>query len=323
MCNTEKERPIISIIVPVYNVQKYIARCLDSLLNQTYLHFEILCVDDGSKDNSGKICDDYVKKDCRIKVFHIENHGVSFARNYALDRMMGQWFCFIDSDDWVEPCYLQTLFSLATNYQCDVATCEFQRTGDVVGQETVMPETITFYTGSQECIRGFICGEKSMHGMLWNKIYRTECFSDIRFLDLKVNEDCMYTYEVMSRCQKAARSSKVLYYWFIRSDSACHSKKKIFDFSSSEVFLDLLEKTKSYHDKEITIKLKTNYVLNIIKVFMDVAAVSYTEEAKVALERCKKWKNDIWMNLSVKNKLKYIVVITCNSAWQVYKKLIG
>lgn len=323
MCHTEGRKPVISIIVPVYNVQPYIARCLDSLLGQTFTEYEILCVDDGSKDDSGKLCDAYAERDCRIKVFHIENHGVSHARNYALDRMQGEWFCFIDSDDWVEPDYLQTLYDLVMKHQCDIATCSFQRTGAKTEQEAPEPETLTVYTGPRECVRGFICGEKSMHGMLWNKIYRADCFADIRFQDLTVNEDCMYTFEVMSRCQKAVRSSKVLYYWFIRPDSACHSKKKEFDFSSSQVFLDLLEKTQDYHDTGITTKLKTNYVLNIIKVFMDVTATAYTEEAKAARNRCRMWKKEIWANLNAKNKLKYILVIRCNPVWQIYKKVKG
>ena len=102
--------PKISVIVPVYNVEKYLSKCIASILAQTFTDFELLLVDDGSMDNSGRICDEYVEKDSRIRVFHNENKGVSAARNYGLKEASGEWICFVDSDDWVEDDYLGTLF---------------------------------------------------------------------------------------------------------------------------------------------------------------------------------------------------------------------
>jgi len=100
---------LISVIVPVYNTGKYLSKCLDSIISQTFSDFELLLVDDGSSDNSGKICDEYAEKDDRISVFHKENRGVSSARNLGLDKANGKWICFIDSDDYVKPAYLQYL----------------------------------------------------------------------------------------------------------------------------------------------------------------------------------------------------------------------
>ena len=102
---------LISVIVPVYNVEKYLNKCIDSIINQTYKNLEIILVDDGSQDSSGKICDEYTKKDNRIKVIHKENGGVSSARNIGLNNATGEWIAFIDADDWVDEEYLQTLFN--------------------------------------------------------------------------------------------------------------------------------------------------------------------------------------------------------------------
>jgi glycosyltransferase involved in cell wall biosynthesis len=101
--------PTISVIVPVYNVEQYLCKCLDSILNQTFTDFELLLIDDGSPDKSGQICDEYAQKDSRIRVFHKENGGVSSARNLGLDNAKGKWIAFIDSDDWVDNTYLEHL----------------------------------------------------------------------------------------------------------------------------------------------------------------------------------------------------------------------
>lgn len=102
--------PKISVIVPVYNAEKYLHRCIDSILNQTFPDFELLLIDDGSKDQSGEICDEYAKKDSRVKVFHKENGGVSSARNVGIDNAVGEYICFCDSDDWVEKTWLLSFF---------------------------------------------------------------------------------------------------------------------------------------------------------------------------------------------------------------------
>ena len=107
--------PKISVIVPVYNTEQYLHRCIDSILAQTYTDFELLLIDDGSKDNSGKICNEYAAKDSRVRVFHKENGGVSSARNIGLDNAKGGWISFVDSDDWISTEYLENLFNAVDN----------------------------------------------------------------------------------------------------------------------------------------------------------------------------------------------------------------
>ena len=118
--------PKISVIVPVYNTEKYLNRCIDSILAQTFTDFELLLIDDGSTDCSGKICDEYAAKDSRVRVFHKENGGVSSARNMGLDNAQGEWITFVDSDDWVHEDFLKKRLALALNDNADIAYCDVE-----------------------------------------------------------------------------------------------------------------------------------------------------------------------------------------------------
>ena len=125
---------MISIIVPVYNVERYLARCVDSVLGQTYPSWELILVDDGSFDRSPAICDEYAGRDGRIKVVHKKNGGLSSARNVGLDMMRGEYVTFLDSDDYWHPCYLEILLNFVEEKQADIAQCDFVR-----GDSSVFP----------------------------------------------------------------------------------------------------------------------------------------------------------------------------------------
>ena len=116
--------PTISVIAPVYNTEKYLPRCIDSILAQTFTDFELLLIDDGSKDNSGAVCDEYASKDERVRVFHKENGGVSSARNVGLDNAKGEWITFVDSDDWIAETMYQEMYELATLENADIVYCD-------------------------------------------------------------------------------------------------------------------------------------------------------------------------------------------------------
>ena len=128
--------PMISIIIPVYNVEKYLHKCLGCIINQTYKTFELILVDDGSSDKSGEICDDYALRDSRIRVFHIKNGGAASARNFGLENAVGEWIAFVDSDDYISDDYLEVLASGTENYdQCFVLVGEERR--DCVNKEKI------------------------------------------------------------------------------------------------------------------------------------------------------------------------------------------
>ena len=120
-----EKQPLISVIVPVYNVENYLPRCLDSIINQTYTNLEILLVDDGATDNSGKLCDEYAQKDNRIRVFHKENGGVSSARNMGLDNATGEYIAFVDSDDYIDKCMYEIMLNSSVQNNADIVVCGY------------------------------------------------------------------------------------------------------------------------------------------------------------------------------------------------------
>lgn len=183
--------PKVSIIVPVYKAEKYINRCIDSILAQTYTDWELLLVDDGSPDRSGEICDEYAKKDSRIRVFHKENGGVSSARQMGQDKASGEYTIHADPDDWMEPTMLEELYAKAKEDDADMVLCDFyfntQSGGVICTQE---PQSCTAQGVFEELMF------QQLHGSCWNKLVRRACYSEygvkfpigiIRWEDLYVN----------------------------------------------------------------------------------------------------------------------------------------
>lgn len=300
----------ISIVIPIYNVQDYIGRCLNSILNQTYTNFEAICVNDGSSDMSGKICEQYSKKDARIRVYHISNGGVGNARNYGLSVISGEWFAFVDADDWLEPNYLEVLYNSAINQGCEISACCFKRNDLYCLHECAAESAeIHIFNSPAECIHAYICPSESLYGMVWNKLYKSELFQNIRFeVDVKVNEDCIYTQCVMEKCRKACRTNLELYHWFYRDDSACHSRNIEPDFSAADVFYSLLIRNQGLNDVDVNRQLKKNYVLCVIKTLLYSKYDKHADCVKQAVYLCQEWVRDIWRLLNKKEKAKYCIV---------------
>ncbi len=306
----------ISIIVPVYNTEAYIERCLTGILAQTYPDFEVICIDDGSKDNAGKICDVYRKRDDRIRVYHTENHGVSYARNYGLSLMTGRWFCFVDSDDWIEPNYIERMYELATEKRCELVACGVDKAYEYVMGVKEKTEEIFLFETSNECIRNFICDDNSMQGFTWNKLFNARKFGGIRFDEtVKVNEDCLYIYQIMSVCERACLTTLPLYHWYLRPDSACHKRAKKADFRAAEVFLQLYDKLTGNDMEEARSVLRYNYMTSVVQVLLFAKYEKGNAEVTLAKKRCKEWKNDVWNRFGVKQKLKYWYAIYVRSLW--------
>lgn len=187
---SEERSPLISVIVPVYKAEKYLHRCVDSLLAQTFRDFEILLVDDGSPDRSGEICDDYAKKDSRVRVFHKENGGVSSARQCGMDNARGEYTIHADPDDWVEPEMLEELYKKAKEDDADMVICDFyEEYRDKVKYIKQRPSSLNHEVVLRELFL-------HLHGSCWNKLIRRSCYKkwqvifpqDISFCeDLYVN----------------------------------------------------------------------------------------------------------------------------------------
>lgn len=164
--------PKISVIVPVYQAEKYVNRCLDSILAQSFTDFEVLMIDDGSRDNGGKICDDYAKKDGRFHVVHKKNEGVSIARQTGLDMAQGEYVIHADPDDWVEPDWLGKLYQKIIEDKTDMVICDFEL---IKADETVVMAQRPASLHNDDILEAIL--DDLIWGMLWNKLVRRECFS--------------------------------------------------------------------------------------------------------------------------------------------------
>ena len=185
--------PLVSVIVPVYNVAPYLEQCLDSIVNQTYQNLEIILVDDGSTDESGAICDRYAEQDGRIQVVHKENGGLSSARNVGLDRMTGEWVLFVDSDDWIELNTLELLFEQKNEH------AEIVEFGIYHIFETHKDESLFFgeLTSGINILMSLF-RDQPFHGVVWNKLYAAHTIKHIRFIESRYHEDTPFVLEVYS-----------------------------------------------------------------------------------------------------------------------------
>lgn len=186
--------PLISVIVPVYKAEKYIHRCLDSLLTQTFSDFELILVDDGSPDNSGKICDDYARKDSRIRVFHKENGGVSSARQLGLDNARGEYTIHCDPDDWVEPDWLESLYSAAVNDIADMVICDYR----LIYTDHTKQQVVNCSLDPERLFEQITNGK--IHGQLWNKLIKRSLIekADAKFpLKLDCGEDLFFCLQLL------------------------------------------------------------------------------------------------------------------------------
>ncbi|MDP4142966.1 MAG: glycosyltransferase [Bacillota bacterium] len=221
----------LSIIVPVYNVEKYIHRCIDSILEQTFTDFELILVDDGSLDNSGRICNGYAGFDSRIKVIHKKNGGLSSARNAGLDIAQGEYIGFVDSDDWIEKDMYESLYNAMLKYDADVTIC---------GRFVVKRDEITAISDSEEvqvfnrfeALYELILDDiNKINNFAWDKLYKKELFKDIRFPEGRYFEDIFTAYKILLAANKIVHIKSPKYYYFQREDSICRllTFKKSYD----------------------------------------------------------------------------------------------
>ena len=208
----------ISIITPVYKVEKYLRRCVDSVLKQSFSDFELILVDDGSPDQSGAICDQYASEDNRVRVIHQKNGGAAVARNTGLDAASGKWIAFIDSDDWVHPDYLRVLHETAEQKHADLVTCRYETTSGVsaVGDAAVSPIV------SSEDREEYWLGDRTGAVVPWGKLYRSELFEGIRYPVGRTAEDEFVTYKLIFGCNCLVVIENVMYRYFINEQSVSH-----------------------------------------------------------------------------------------------------
>ena len=243
-------RNLISIIIPAYNVEAYLARCLDSVCGQSYKDLEIIVVDDGSEDKTPEICDEYAKRDSRIRAIHKKNAGVAAARNDALDMANGDMIAFADADDHYEPNMLRDMYDAMAEHDADMVSCgyyeEYPDKTDVHGSDgdTVIYDRTGAYNDY------FKMGGRLGSGC-WNKLIRAEAVRDIRFKDYRMGEDVEWLSRVIDNCDKVVCISNVGYHYIHREGSATRLEFSSTNLDILHVSDEMLEYTREYHPELI------------------------------------------------------------------------
>ncbi len=237
-------RPLISIIVPVYNVEPYLERCVHSILNQTYPNIEVILVDDGSPDKCPEMCDNLALLDKRIKVIHKKNGGLSDARNAGLDLAKGELIGFVDSDDYVHPAFYATLYKNMIDNDADLSMCDYKSVSGLDGEIFDYENTTKVYNNIEalEMLFTYYC---QVFVIVWNKLYRKEVFKDFRFDVGKIHEDEFISHKILHQSNKIVFSDARLYYYFQSPNSIIHSefsKKKLHYAEAMESRLDYFQK---------------------------------------------------------------------------------
>lgn len=209
---------LISVIIPVYKVENYIHRCVDSVLRQTYNKIEIILVDDGSTDRCGEICDEYAALDNRVKVIHKKNGGLSDARNAGIEIFQGDYITFLDSDDWIHDKYIEKLYRLLKNSNSDIAVGNFIRTSAENIQVDIAKEEIYEYSNF-EALEQFTDKFYAQMVIACGKLYKRNLFDEIRFPVGRIHEDEFTTYKLIYKANKIILTTAQLLYYWQREDS--------------------------------------------------------------------------------------------------------
>lgn len=233
---------LISIIIPVYNTEQYLDRCVESVLAQSYRAVEVLLIDDGSTDSSGALCDRWAEKDARVRVVHKENGGSSSARNIGLDMAKGDYIAFADSDDYLAPDMLALLYSALKSNLADMSICNFHfvdETGAYTeGEKLASPITAGVDTGF-DIIKKIVGKNSWYYHPAWNKLYKRSLFSDIRFpLGVVCGEDAFIVHRLLGKCSAVACIDDRCYYYTQRADSVTSNRSQRDILTDAESFLD-------------------------------------------------------------------------------------
>ena len=218
---------LISVIVPIYNVQEYLCACIDSVLSQTYQNLEVIFVDDGSADNCPELCDEYALKDKRIRVIHQINRGLSAARNKGFEASKGRYIAFVDADDMICSTYIESLYGLIIKNNAQIAICAYTRSADTLEDKTVAEE---YMLTSEKMLKEWHGIRKSIETVVWNKLYNREIFKDFKdfqiFPERKNHEDVYTSHLFVNHAKTIAITTKKLYFYRPRRNSISRTYTK-------------------------------------------------------------------------------------------------
>lgn len=320
----------ISIIVPVFNVEKYLSKCIESLVKQTYKNIEILLINDGSQDNSLNICKEWEKKDDRIKVFSQRNQGLSEARNTGIKNAKGNYICFVDSDDLVLSDFIEILYYLIKKYGCEIAQVNFiEKTDDEIEKKINIEKQIfnEKILSSRDMIKGLTTNDHKKNVIVCNKIYKKELFENLSFKNGKIYEDEFFTWKVFMKCKKIAVSDKILYVYRIRKNSIMNLQRKkisIKNLDYLEALEERMETFKNIRDMELYNLTLINYCYRLILYYNKFDGKN-SENKKIKIKLKNKYKKNLGKMLKSKelkliSKLFAIAILIFPNLYNIKKR---
>ena len=291
----------ISVIVPIYRVEKYLPACIDSILNQTFTDFELILVDDGSPDRCPEICDETAKRDARVRVIHQANQGLSAARNAGIEAARGAWLSFVDSDDYIAPQFYEKLYQTAQRTDADCVMCSVQNV-DESGKpiDSALMRVADEVKTGREVLRKIGRDDVTPYLTAWNKLYRRKLFNTLRYPAGRQNEDVFVFAELFCQVQRAACVAEPLYFYRKRIDSIMNSAVTLRNLDEMWAYVNCFEHLQQ--DDEESILKETEK-----RVFAKLTGVYYrvTEEDRHSnkMKQAKKAQWNIAMRLMKQGQL--------------------
>lgn len=316
---------VVSVVVPVYNAEKYLENCLESIINQTMRDIEIVLVNDGSTDNSGKICKQYEQNDARIIYVEQKNQGVSVARNKGKDIATGEYILFIDADDEMDLTMIEKLYSDIQKYNGDIAVCKIQKVKSKNEVKINTAEDISVCSMKQEDALKSYFTESKLEIGVWNKLFRKSVIENINYhVGRRMNEDKFFAFESIMKSQVITYRNEGLYYYFERDNSVTKQKfdEKWFDniFFAERIY-EIIIKDKPYLEREARYQLvMTKYYL-ILAMKRKQADISYKVEYEKLINDIKQIKiGDLQIRRNP--KIGIMMIKHCRRVFELAKKIV-
>ncbi len=300
-------KSLISIIIPIYKVEDYLTRCVDSILEQKYPHMEIILVNDGSPDNCGEICDAYAKQDKRISVVHQENMGLSMARNNGLEKASGDYISFIDSDDWIEPGMYETMLEYMMEHGLELSECIWKRKNEVLVKEEF--DKIYIETRDEALQRMIVPGFYNVG----NKIYKRSLIGDTRFRKGVLYEDGLFNSEIYKKVTQVGFIPRNFFNYFQENESIIRSGYSLKKLEGIDVTKEKVENfTGMTKNKEIHRKFRKYFLRRLFNHYHNILRNPHFDPDNHHLKKVKKL---IWANSKLEFNTLYITLINILPIW--------
>ena len=290
---------LISVIVPVYKVEKYLDRCVGSIVDQTYKNLEIILVDDGSPDSCPQMCDQWAQKDQRIKVIHKQNGGLSDARNAGMKIATGEYISFVDSDDWIHPDYAEALYKACINNNVKMAACDIETIFENHEAQYLDAEREVSVFSPKEAMYYLTHGQK-VRAVAWNKMYHKTLLEKEEFPVARYHEDEFFTYRIVYKANEIAYIDIPMYFYFQRAGSIMNSYS-IRHLDALDAALERIEFLKDKYP-DIYLSDKSLFCMTCVNLYSNAINMALKDRATYK-KRIKKYRSSL--NFTVKELLQY------------------